>query len=70
METATKIERARAIVALDIYRKAALDKFQATIELPELNHLFNTQGNGELKLLIEKLKTDLISLETKLEELL
>lgn len=66
--TATKLERARIILILDDLRKSYIQQFDDKAKLFEM--FMGSQGNGELKLLIDKLKTDLLALETKLESLL
>jgi response regulator of citrate/malate metabolism len=67
----TKIDKAKVIIVIDNFRVESLAILNDYISnTPAIKTMLATQGNGELKLLVDKLKTDLVNLETKLEELL
>jgi hypothetical protein len=70
METISRIKRAKVITTLDDYRQESLKLFEAFVTTQAVKDLFGAQGDGELKLLIDKVKTDLLAFESKLEELL
>jgi len=65
-----KLQSAKIIILVDDYRQRSLKDFNETMESPAIVKLFESQGSAQLKLLIDKIKTDLLQLETKLEELL
>lgn len=68
METATKLGKARVILAVADWQSQALFTFNKMMDNPLLSQFMETQGSGSLKLMIDQIKVDLLKLESKLEE--
>lgn len=67
----TKLEKAKVIIAINDFRETQIEAFNGLMaNTPVLRTFMQAQGSGELKLLIEKIKDDLLGLEPKLESLL
>lgn len=67
---ATKLQKARAIVALDQYRQEAVKKFQELTESQAFQDLNKSEGSGELKLIFMGVKDSLVELGIKIEDAL
>lgn len=66
-----KLQKARVIIAADSYRQAALQLFEQEVaKNSDYQLMLAENGEGSLKLFIERIKDDLLQLETKLENLL
>ena len=64
----SKLKKARVIIEIEDYRQQSLSAFNLLVNKSVLKEFLGEVGEGSLKLLIEKIKDDLLALETKLEE--